>query len=82
MIMLALLALFGFIAAFRVAYWLGLLIIVACVVMEHWIARRRGLNWIQKAFFNLNAIISLVFLATVLTEVSMVLRFISWRNLW
>ena len=82
MIMLALLGLFGFIAAFRVAYWLGLLIIVACVVMEHWIARRRGLNWIQKAFFNLNAIISLVFLATVLTEVSMVLRFISWRNLW
>ena len=81
MVTLGLLVLFGLLAAFRLAYWVGMLIIIACVIMEHWIARKRRHNWLQKSFFNLNATISLVFLATVLTEVTMVLRFISWR-LW
>jgi 4-hydroxybenzoate polyprenyltransferase len=56
-----------------------MVIIVACVMLEHWIARKRSLDWVQKAFFNLNGIISMVFLAMVVMEVSVVPRFISWR---
>jgi len=42
---------------------------VGCLVMEHWIARRRSLNWINVAFFRLNAVVSAVFLLVTLTEV-------------
>ena len=77
--MLALLAAFGLAAAFKLAYWIGLLIISVCVIVEHWIARRRGLDWVQKAFFNLNAIISIVFMIMVITEVSLVPRFVQYR---
>jgi hypothetical protein len=38
-------------------------------VLEHWIARRRSLNWINLAFFRLNAVVSTVFLVVVLAEV-------------
>ena len=80
-VMMILLVLFGLLAGFKMAYWIGMVIITACLGLEHWIARKRSLDWIQKAFFNLNAIISLVFMAMVITEVSIVPRFISWR-LW
>lgn len=80
-IMLILMLLFGILAGFKMSYWIGLLIVSCCIGLEHWIARKRSLDWVQKAFFNLNAIISLVFLAMVVTEVSIVPKFISWR-LW
>ena len=80
-IMLILLVVFGLLAAFKMAYWIGMVIITACLGLEHWIARKRSLDWVQKAFFNLNAIISLVFMAMVVVEVCIVPRFISWR-LW
>jgi 4-hydroxybenzoate polyprenyltransferase len=64
-----LLLLFGLLCRFRLAYLLGLLVILICLALEHWLARRRGLNWIQKAFFNLNAVISCVFLVVVTIEV-------------
>ena len=64
-----LLALFGFLCRFRLAYMVGWAIIVGCLVMEHWIARRRGMNWIQIAFFRLNAVVSAVFLAVTALEV-------------
>ncbi len=60
---------FGFLCGFRIAYLIGWLIIVGCLVMEHWIARRRNLNWINMAFFRLNAVVSMVFLAVVAAEV-------------
>jgi len=78
--MLTLLVAFGLVAGFDLAYWIGLLIISVCVIVEHWIARRRGLHWVQKAFFNLNAIISIVFMIMVITEVSLVPRFVSPRG--
>jgi len=81
MLLLALLTLFGLFAAFKMSYWIGLIIISACVLLEHWIARKRSLDWVQRAFFNLNGIVSIVFLVMVVTEVSLVGRFISWR-LW
>ena len=69
MIMCGLLLVFGFLCLFRIAYLVGWFIIVACLVLEHWIARRRSLDWINVAFFRLNAVVSVVFLAVVAAEV-------------
>jgi 4-hydroxybenzoate polyprenyltransferase len=69
MIMCGVLLVFGFLCQFRIAYLVGWFIIVACLALEHWIARRRSLNWINVAFFRLNAVVSLVFLAVVAAEV-------------
>jgi 4-hydroxybenzoate polyprenyltransferase len=69
MLMCALLLIFGLLCGFKVAYTIGWILIVVCLVLEHWIARQRGLNWVQKAFFRLNAVVSLAFLAVVLAEV-------------
>jgi 4-hydroxybenzoate polyprenyltransferase len=52
-----------------IAYLVGWFMIVACLVMEHWIARRRSLNWINIAFFRLNAVVSAVFFAVTVAEV-------------
>jgi len=52
-----------------IAYLIGWLIIVGCLVMEHWIARRRSLNWINLAFFRLNALVGIIFLVVVAAEV-------------
>jgi len=60
---------FGLLCRFRLAYLIGWLIIVASLVVEHWIARRRSLNWINQAFFQLNAIVGIVFLVVVAAEV-------------
>ena len=69
MLMCGLLFVFGFLCRFRIAYTIGWLIIVGCLVLEHWIARRRSLNWINVAFFRLNAVVSAVFFAVVAAEV-------------
>jgi 4-hydroxybenzoate polyprenyltransferase len=69
MVMCGLLFAFGFLCHFRLAYLVGWLIILVCLVMEHWIARRRSLNWINNAFFRLNAIVGVVFLVVVAVEV-------------
>src|SRR6185437_2357309 len=52
-----------------IAYIIGWLIILICLVLEHWIARRRSLNWINIAFFRLNAVVSAVFFVVTLAEV-------------
>jgi 4-hydroxybenzoate polyprenyltransferase len=59
----------GLLTRFRVPYFVGLSIILLTLLMEHWLARRRSLNWIQTAFFRLNALVSIVFLTTVTIEV-------------
>jgi 4-hydroxybenzoate polyprenyltransferase len=69
MIMCGLLFLFGLLCGFRIAYVIGWLIIVGCLFLEHWIARRRSLNWINLAFFRLNALVSAVFFTVVATEI-------------
>lgn len=69
MLMLGLLLLFGLLCRFRLAYLVGWFLILLCVLLEHWIARRRSLNWVQTAFFRLNALISVVFLVVTLAEV-------------
>jgi len=69
MIMCGLLLAFGLLCGFRIAFALGWLLIVGCLVLEHWIARRRSLNWINLAFFRLNAVVSAVFLIVTAAEV-------------
>lgn len=69
MLMCGLLLLFGLLCGFKIAYLVGWFIIVGCLVLEHWIARRRSLNWVQTAFFRLNAVVSSVFLLVTLAEV-------------
>ena len=69
MAMCGLLLGFGLLCRFRIAYLIGWLLILACLVMEHWIARRRSLNWINLAFFRLNALVGAIFLVVVAAEV-------------
>jgi 4-hydroxybenzoate polyprenyltransferase len=69
MFMWALLVAFGLLAGFKLAYVPGMLIILASLVLEHWLARRRSLKWINTAFFRLNALISVVFLVVTTAEI-------------
>jgi 4-hydroxybenzoate polyprenyltransferase len=69
MLMWGLLAVFGLLSRFRVAYFVGLVIILVSLLFEHWLARRRTLKWINTSFFKLNALISVVFLLVVAIEV-------------
>jgi 4-hydroxybenzoate polyprenyltransferase len=69
LLMCGMLFAFGLLCRFRVAYLIGWMLIVGCLVLEHWIARRRSLDWINVAFFRLNAVVSTVFLAVTLAEV-------------
>jgi 4-hydroxybenzoate polyprenyltransferase len=69
LVMCGLLFAFGLLCRFRIAYTIGWVIIAVCLVLEHWIARRRSLNWINVAFFRLNALISAVFFLVVVAEV-------------
>jgi 4-hydroxybenzoate polyprenyltransferase len=69
MTMCGVLLAFGLLCHFRIAYLIGWLVILGCLALEHWIARRRSLNWINVAFFRLNALVSAVFLVVVAAEV-------------
>ncbi len=69
MIMCGLLLVFGLLCRFRIAYLAGWFLIIGCLVLEHWIARRRSLKWINLAFFRLNALVSAVFLIVTAAEV-------------
>jgi 4-hydroxybenzoate polyprenyltransferase len=60
---------FGLLANFRIPYAVGFGVILSSLLLEHWLAWRRSLNWINLAFFRLNALISVVFLVVVATEV-------------
>ena len=68
MFMCGFLAAFGLLCRFRIAYMIGWLIILVCLLLEHWIARRRSLNWINVAFFRLNAVVSTVFFVVTVAE--------------
>jgi len=69
MVMCGLLLAFGWLCRFRFAYLIGWFLIVGCLALEHWIARRRSLNWINLAFFRLNALVSTIFFVIVAAEV-------------
>jgi 4-hydroxybenzoate polyprenyltransferase len=67
--MWGLLLVFRFLCGFGVAFLVGLTIILFSLLLEHWLARRRSLSWINTAFFRLNALISTVFLIVTVAEV-------------
>lgn len=78
LIMWVTLAVFGFLARFWIAYLVGLTVIGFCLVLEHWLARKRSLKWIEVAFFRLNAVISAVFLIVTLAEVALPRFRLTW----
>jgi 4-hydroxybenzoate polyprenyltransferase len=63
------LALFGALAAFRLAYWFGLIVIGVLLFVEHLFARKRDTASVNVAFFKLNGVISALFLGVVAVEV-------------
>lgn len=71
LLMWGLLAIYGLFSRFWIPYFVALLIILVCLLMEHWIARRRGLKWINVAFFRLNAVVSIVFLVGTVVSVAL-----------
>ena len=68
-VMVLLLGGFGLLSRFRMPYWVGLGLIAGCLLLEHFLARRRSLNWLNLAFFRLNALVSVVFLVVTVAEV-------------
>jgi 4-hydroxybenzoate polyprenyltransferase len=68
-IMLLLLGVLGLLCGFTVAYFIGMLLVMAAVLFEHFLARIRKLNWVQNAFFRLNAIISIIFVVMTFAEI-------------
>jgi len=62
---------FGLISHLRVPYYVGLSIIVACLIGQHVVARKRDPVSLNLAFFRINATISVVFLAAVVADVAM-----------
>ena len=62
------LAAVGWIAELHPVYWLGLAAIAAILVWEHRLVRPEDLSRLGVAFFNMNAVISVVYFATVLAS--------------
>jgi 4-hydroxybenzoate polyprenyltransferase len=67
-IMLALLVLFGRLFHFGVAGWLGIAVVAALLGYEHAIVSPRDMRRLNAAFFTMNGVIAMVFLAFVATD--------------
>jgi len=61
---------FGLISGMRVPYYAGLVIIFTCLVIQHRLARYRDPVSVNVAFFRMNAVISVVLLMAVITDVA------------
>jgi 4-hydroxybenzoate polyprenyltransferase len=70
LLMWGLLAIFGLFSRLWIPYFVALLIILVSLLLEHWIARRRSLKWINVAFFRLNAVVSIVFLVGTVVSIA------------
>ena len=55
-------------AALSAIYWLGVAVIAALLLWEHRLVRPDDLTRVNMAFFNLNAIISVLYLVFTLTD--------------
>lgn len=67
--MMVTLVLFGFVEGMNQLYFLGLTVIAAVIAWEHFLAHRLDPVSINKAFFNANAIVSLLFFWVIVMEV-------------
>jgi 4-hydroxybenzoate polyprenyltransferase len=65
-VMAVLLLAFGLISGMRLPYYIGLTVIVACLIWQHFLARKQDPVSLDVAFFRMNAIISVVFLLAVM----------------
>lgn len=63
------LVVFGGLCRFRLTYWIGMILILALLLLEHLIARRRDPASINLAFFKLNGVLSVTFLVVTLLEI-------------
>lgn len=59
--MIAVLIGIGVVRTLHPVYWLGLVIVVACLVYEHSLVRGGNLEKVDMAFFTMNGVVSLVF---------------------
>ena len=66
---LAALAAVGPAAGLHPAYWFGIAVIAALLVWEHRLVRADDLSRVGMAFFNMNGVVSVVYLATVVAAV-------------
>ncbi|MBR90546.1 MAG: 4-hydroxybenzoate octaprenyltransferase [Verrucomicrobiales bacterium] len=84
MLMYGILVFFGLLSGFKLEYWIGLVVIMGCLGLEHWIVRRRlrkgEFRLAEQQFFRLNALISMIFLVVVLAEVALI-DFWSFRGM-
>jgi len=60
---------FGLISGMGLPYYAGLTVIVACLIAQHLLARKQDPVSLNVAFFRMNAVISVVFLAAVMVDV-------------
>jgi 4-hydroxybenzoate polyprenyltransferase len=72
------LALVGFSAAMGLIYWLGVLAVAAILFWEHRIVSPRDLSRINKAFFDLNAYVSIGYFLATAADIS--LRYIGFAG--
>lgn len=68
--MAATLLAFGWVAAMGWVYYAGLALIAVCLVVQHALARKQDPVSLNAAFFRMNALISVVFLAAVVADVA------------
>ncbi len=76
------LVVFGGLCRFRLAYWIGMVLILALLLLEHLIARRRDPAAINVAFFKLNGVISVTFMVVTLLEVVFPWFRLRWAEGW
>ncbi|MBM3858090.1 MAG: 4-hydroxybenzoate octaprenyltransferase [Verrucomicrobia bacterium] len=62
---------FGWVAGLGWVYYAGLAIIAVCLAAQHVLARKQDAVSLNAAFFRMNAIISVVFLAAVVVDVAL-----------
>lgn len=67
-IMFLLLVGFGLVAGLGMFYFGSMILVLAALIYEHWVARRLDLEAINQAFFTSNAFVGLVFVAATLLE--------------
>lgn len=69
LLMVVALASFGYVTPeLRLGFWIGYLIVLGLLAMEHWLVRNRDLQRINIAFFHVNAVISMGLLMVTLFD--------------
>lgn len=69
-VMGAFLLAFGLISQLGAPYYIGLAVVTGCLLTQHWLATKQDPVSLNLAFFRMNAIISVVFLAAVVVDVA------------